>query len=138
MQCICHPRRVGDHHLATLSAPAASSWDAAPAAPVQQDDPLYAALIQQDRPSGPDQQRKAAKAAGNQKAVDAHKEIKKAVADRRHAEHLAFKEGGGLSFGCCAHAASRWDSAPAAPVQQNDPRYPAPIEQNQPSGPDQQ
>ena len=32
---------------------------------------------------------------------------------------------------------SSGDTAPAAPVQQNDPRYPAPIKQDRPSGPDQ-
>ena len=63
-----------------------SSGDTAPAAPVQQNDPRYPAPIKQDRPSGLDQQPQAAKAAGNQKAVDARKEIEKAVVDRRDAE----------------------------------------------------
>ena len=43
----------------------------------------------------PDPHRRAAKAAGNQKAVDAREEIEKAEAAHRHAEYLAFREGGG-------------------------------------------
>ena len=78
-------RRVGDHQLATLPM-LPPNWDAAPVAPVQQNDPRYPGPIKQDRPSGPDQQRTAAKAAENQQAVDTCKEIEKAAADRRHAE----------------------------------------------------
>ena len=70
------------------------SWDAAPAAPVQQNDPRHPSPIKQDKPSGPDQQRQAAKAAKNQQAINAPKEIEKAAADRRHSECLAFKEEG--------------------------------------------
>ena len=77
------------------AAPAASSLDTARAAPVQQNDPRYPAPDQQERALGPDQQRKAAKAGGNRKAIDTCKEIEKAMADRRHAEYLAFKEGRG-------------------------------------------
>ena len=73
---------------------------------MQQNDPRYSAPIQQDRPSGPDQQRKAAKAAGYQKVIDTHKEIKKAASNCRHAEHLAFKEAEGSSSSCAAPAAS--------------------------------
>ena len=86
----------------------------------------------------PDQQQKAAQAAENRKAVDAHKEIEKATADRRHGEHLAVKEGGGSSSGYAVHAASSWDAAPDALVQQDNPRYPAAINQDRPSGTDQQ
>jgi hypothetical protein len=81
----------------------------------------------------PEQQRKAAKAAEIKRAVDARKEIEKAEAAKRHAEYLAFKEGGGSSAPASsswdapapAPAASSWDSAPA-PVAANDPRYSSP------------
>ena len=46
--------------------------------------------------------------------------------------------GGQSSSGHAAPAASSLDTARAAPVQQNDPRYPAPDQQDRPSGPDQQ
>ena len=62
----------------------------------------------------PDQQRKAAKAAEIQKAVNARQEIEKAEAAHRHAEYLAFKEGGGSSPGYSTPAASSWASTPAA------------------------
>ena len=85
MLSIWQSRRVGDHHLATLPK-LPPSWDAAPATPVQQNDPRYPALVKQDRPSDPDQPRTAAKAAKNQQAVGTRQEIEKAVAERRHAE----------------------------------------------------
>ena len=72
---------MGDYHLATLPL-LPRSWDAAPAAPVQQNGPRYPAPIKYDKPSGPYQQRQAAEGTKNQKAVDARKEIEKAATDR--------------------------------------------------------
>ena len=89
-----------------LRCPAASSWDTAPAAPVQRTDPLFPAPIQRGRPLGPDQQRKDAKAAENQKAVDARKVIEETKDYCRQAQYLAIKVGRGSSSDCCAHAAS--------------------------------
>ena len=137
MQSIRQSRRVGGHNLATLPL-LPPSWDAAPAAPVQQNELRHPAPTKQNKPSGPDQQRKAAKAAENQTANGTCKELEKAAADRRNAEYLAFKESGVSLSGYSAPAASSRDSAPAAPVQQNDPRYPAAIKQDRHSGPDRQ
>ena len=83
----------------------------------------------------PDRQRKAAKAAEIQKAVDAREEIEKAEAARRHQEYLAFGVGGGSSSGYSAPAAPSWGTDPAAPVQQHDPRYSALIKQDGPFEP---
>ena len=107
------------------SAHVASSWYTTPATPVQQNDPRHFACIKRDRAWSLDQQRKAAQAAENRKAVDASKEIEKAI-----------KEGGGSSSNYAALAASSWDATPAPPVQQNALCYPAPIKQDKPSGPD--
>ena len=98
------------------SASAASSWYPSPASPVRQNDPRRSAPIKQDRPLTPGQQAQATEAAQIQKAVGAREETKKAEAARHHAEYLAFKEGGGPSSGCSAHApaTSGWDSTPAA------------------------
>ena len=92
--------------LSGYSAPAASSRDAAPVAHVQQNGTRYPAAIKQDRPSGPDRHQKAAKAIENQNTAEACKKTEKAVADRRHAEYLAIKEGGRSTSGYAASAAS--------------------------------
>ena len=93
---------------------------------MQQNELRYPAPIKEDKPSGPDQQQKAAKAAENQTANGTCKELEKAAADRRNAEYLAFKESG-VSLSCYFAPA-----APVAHVQQNDRRYLAAIKQDRP------
>ena len=110
------------------TAPAASSWVSAPAAPVQQNDPCFSAPNKQERPLSPDQQRKAAKAAGTKKAADARKETEKPETARRPMEYLANKE--------CGRSPTEY-SDPATPVQQNDHLCSAPDKQARPLSPDQ-
>ena len=76
----------------------------------------------------PDQHEKAANAAETKKAVEAREKIDKAEAARRHAEYFTFKEGG---------RSPTDSSAPADPVQQNDPHYSAPIKRDRPLSPTQ-
>jgi len=88
------------------SAPA-SSWAHTPA-PVVETDRRYSAPAKRDRPPTPEQQRKAARAAEIQKAVDARKEIEQAEAAKRHAEYLAYKE-------------QQLPGSPSAPVRSASP-----------------
>ena len=68
-------------------------------------------------PSGPGHQRQATKAAEDRLTVEAHKNIEKAVTDRRRTEDMAMVEGWqirGKGVHQQATLPSGWDTAPAS------------------------